>query len=306
MNIYIYDDDMMMRKSDGSVIVQGKEMLQKLPIKIIDSVVVLGNTTLTCPLIKSFSECGIQVVYCTKSGRPLSILSTFNSKNVVLKIKQISAYMDQSKRLKLAKYICAKKLETQRYYLEKRRGISRSVIKDFQEIEKKIDSCNSLDSLRGIEGCCANIYFNAISMISPFEKRSRRPAEDYFNALLNLTYAMIQSKILCTLTAVGLNASIGFLHEIKSGRASLALDLMEFFRSDADRFVINAVNRREFTENDFQIENAGYYLTNRSFKKFIEKYSKEIQVEDRIYLSCMELAKMIGENCEDEILSDCI
>ena len=308
MNVYIYDDDIVLRKSDGNVIVENNDMtLKKLPVKLIESVVVLGNTTLTCPLIKAFAENNIKVIYCTRSGKPVAVLNSFSSKNVYLKIKQVCAYQNKEFRLSLAKYICGKKIDSQREYLKKRRGIEKSYIKKFYEAAGKLKYCTGIDSLRGVEGYCAGVYFDAIANVAAFEKRTRRPATDCFNALLNLTYAMLQSKILSTLLSVGLDVTIGFIHEVKNGRASLALDVIEFFRTEADRFVINAFNRREFSEKDFYEENGGYYLNGNAFKKFIDKYTKEINADDEIYSVCAELVnKIIGDEYEDELLFDCI
>lgn len=45
------------------------------------------------------------------------------------------------------------------------------------------------------------------------------------------------------LEAVGLDPAVGFLHALRPGRASLALDLLEELRAPlADRFVLSLIN----------------------------------------------------------------
>lgn len=84
------------------------------------------------------------------------------------------------------------------------------------------------------------------------EGRNRRPPRDRINALLSFLYAMWMNDCRSALEAVGLDPQVGFLHALRPGRAALALDLMEEFRSFADRLAVTLVNRGQITGADFR------------------------------------------------------
>ncbi len=69
---------------------------------------------------------------------------------------------------------------------------------------------------------------------------------------------------------------LGFLHGIRYGRKSLALDMMEEWRQPiADRLVLKLFNKRMLAEYDFQ-EDAGdgVFLNEEGFRKFCKEYER--------------------------------
>ena len=117
----------------------------------------------------------------------------------------------------------------------------------------KIARIPEIDSLRGIEGECAVEYFNAfphlILIKDPqfsFKNRNRRPPTDPVNAMLSMGYSLLANDCASALEGVGLDPAVGFLHTLRPGRNSLALDLMEEMRAYiVDRLVISLVNTRQ-------------------------------------------------------------
>jgi CRISP-associated protein Cas1 len=80
---------------------------------------------------------------------------------------------------------------------------------------------------------------------------------------------------------VGLDPQLGFLHALRPGRPSLALDLMEELRAPiADRMVLTLVNRGQITANDF-VERPGgaIYLGEEGRKTLLAAYQKRKQEE---------------------------
>jgi CRISPR-associated protein Cas1 len=81
---------------------------------------------------------------------------------------------------------------------------------------------------------------------------------DPMNALLSYLYTLLAHDCRGALEGVGLDPQIGFLHEVRSGRPSLALDLMEEFRAVlADRIAVSLVNLRQVTKKDFKVTESG-------------------------------------------------
>ena len=111
---------------------------------------------------------------------------------------------------------------------------------------------NDLSRLRGIEGEAAQLYFAHFDSLIlqqktefVFKGRSKRPPTDNVNALLSFTYTILANNCAAALQSVGLDPYVGFMHRLRPGRNSLALDLMEELRPVmADRFVISCINKR--------------------------------------------------------------
>jgi CRISP-associated protein Cas1 len=89
-----------------------------------------------------------------------------------------------------------------------------------------------LDTLRGAEGEAAALYFSMVpKMLRVSEPdfarngRNRRPPLDPVNALFSLLYALLSNDCVSAVEAAGLDSQIGFLHALRPGRPTLALDL---------------------------------------------------------------------------------
>jgi len=132
--------------------------------------------------------------------------------------------------------------------------------KELQICKEKGLRASSADMLRGVEGDAANSYFGVFSQLIlhnksdfPFNGRNRRPPRDAVNAMLSFAYTLIANDYTSALEAVGLDPYVGFLHTLRPGRASLALDLMEELRAYlGDRFVLSLINRKQLTGKDFK------------------------------------------------------
>ncbi|PHS02269.1 MAG: CRISPR-associated endonuclease Cas1 [Blastopirellula sp.] len=152
------------------------------------------------------------------------------------------------------------------------------------------------EELLSIEGNAARVYFqNFAGMIKSeeepfggtdvnssfktfdFSKRNRRPPRDPVNALLSLAYSMLAKDLTIVAQAVGLDPYLGFYHQPRFGRASLALDLMEPFRPlIADSAVLSAINTRMVTDKDFVRAGNAVALTPNGRKAFFRAYEKRM------------------------------
>ncbi len=124
---------------------------------------------------------------------------------------------------------------------------------------KALPKAKTLDGIRGSEGEAAATYFTVFQRLIrvdsdalSFGGRSRRPPRDPINAALSFLYSLVRAECEAALEGVGLDPQIGFLHAVRPGRPSLALDLMEELRPVlADRLAVTLINRRQLTERDF-------------------------------------------------------
>ncbi|MGL4860368.1 MAG: CRISPR-associated endonuclease Cas1 [Enterobacteriaceae bacterium] len=91
-----------------------------------------------------------------------------------------------------------------------------------------------------------------------FSGRNRRPPKDPVNAMLSFMYSILSKEISGALQGIGLDPQIGFLHEERPGRDSLALDLLEEFRASlVDRLVLTLINRQQVKSSDFTADMLG-------------------------------------------------
>jgi CRISP-associated protein Cas1 len=145
-----------------------------------------------------------------------------------------------------------------------------------------------LERLRGTEGEAARLYFDHFDAMIVEDRanfalrgRTRRPPLDRVNALLSFLYSLLAHEVQSALEAVGLDPFVGFLHSIRPGRASLALDLMEELRSYlADRSAVNLVNRRQIAADDFIcMENGAMRLKDKPRAVLIDAWQQKKQEE---------------------------
>ena len=110
----------------------------------------------------------------------------------------------------------------------------RQMLHSIAELEK----AQTREELMGIEGIAAKAYFGEFSQMIlrneesfSFDGRNRRPPLDPVNAMLSFAYTLLGNEIAGALEAVGLDPAVGYLHTIRPGRASLALDMLEELRA---------------------------------------------------------------------------
>lgn len=194
-------------------------------------------------------------------------------------------------RLEIARSIVAGKLQNCRSVLSRTARKSKNELEkqDIKEaigkIEKNIsllEKAESIESIRGYEGASAKTYFSVFDYCIiqqkedfQFHKRTRRPPRSRTNALLSFLYSLLTNDCIAVCQAVGLDPYIGFLHDERPGRPSLALDMMEEFRPFIDRLVFTLINRKQIQVSDF-LEKPGsvFFINDDSRKELIKTYQK--------------------------------
>jgi CRISPR-associated protein Cas1 len=292
--LYVTQQYTTLRKEDERLkLYKGKELLIDIPIFKVNQVVIFGEVTVTASTIRLFAENKITLCYLTEWGKFISRMEGDLSKNVIVRLKQYENHIDiENGSMKFAKKFVSGKIRNSRTTLMKsNRGEEKSeafkaAIDDLNRLEKSLEEQNNVDSIRGIEGRAAAVYFSVFSeMIKgdfTFQNRNKRPPKDPINAMLSFGYVMLANEISSAVSSVGLDPNIGYLHRLRYGRSSLALDLMEEFRSlFVDRLVISIVNNKILKEDDFETVLGEVKMSKKAIKKFLEAY--EGKKNDEIY-----------------------
>jgi len=250
-----------------------------------DGLMLFGAVEITTPAITLCSKSGIPVSFLTKTGSRLKarILPAGAHRRFR---RQYRLLDDEDVCLRLSKEIIVRKLEYQLAVIEDYSGNLTPEPETVRSARRGIsDSLNLLaeavlkPEMMGIEGIAAHAYFGAWKSLLRFgdwQGREGRGASDPVNALLNLAYSLLTSELVARLDAAGLDPDAGFLHADRSGRPSLALDLLEPFRPlIADRFVLSLFNRREVDPAaDFEMTDKGLRLADGTWREVLQKWEK--------------------------------
>lgn len=271
--LYVTTQDAYLRKEGETVVVEKeKQVLLRLPIHTLQGLVTFGNVMTSPYLLNLCAERGVSVSFMSETGKFLARVTGPVSGNVLLRLSQMRAYEDKSKKGDIARSFVIGKLMNARSVLLRRMrdhgetaDIAESSAKMLDVLRRVRDSAPDAERLRGLEGEAGAVYFGVFNELLVAGKvtfsiasRNRRPPLDPMNALLSYLYTLLAHDCRGALESVGLDPQIGFLHEVRAGRPSLALDLMEEFRAClADRVALSLVNLRQLGARDFTMSESG-------------------------------------------------
>lgn len=291
--VYVNTQAATISKSGEQLIIKSKDgnIIAEQPMATVSSIVLMGHVNMTTQARDACAYDDIPVISMSLNGNFKSISTGLPHKNVSLRLAQYNTAQDDKKRLKIAREIVSSKIHNQRVLL-KRNSNAESVSEiKFKQLKKLIDKstkADEIDSLLGLEGLAANIYFGKFStMLKPndmggfdFKTRNRRPPRDPVNALISLCYSLLMKDCISACMTVGFDPYIGVYHVAKYGRPALALDLMEEFRPIlADSTVINVINNKIIDIGDFAIAKQACYLKEAGRAKLFEAYERRKNTE---------------------------
>lgn len=249
----------------------------RIPFVNVEGIVCFGYMGASPALMGKCADNNVALCFLTPSGRFLARVSGKTKGSVYLRKKQYELYDDEGFCLNFAKDIVSAKIHNSRFTLEKTIRDNKDKINvtglemvssELKSASGQVYSFERVDELRGFEGVQAKQYFNVFDdMLLQqksdffFSERSKRPPLDNVNCLLSYIYTILSFEISSALETVGLDPYVGFYHKLRSGRASLAVDLIEELRSYmVDRFVISMINLKQLTKKEFTEKEGGAVL----------------------------------------------
>ena len=273
------------------------KVVQEVRIREINQLNLMGNVQLTTQAIQRLCREDVPVAYFSQGGWFYGTTQSMGLKNVFLRRDQFRLADVPTFCLRLARALVAGKIRNQRTMLQRnhieppKRAID--LLKCYYE---DAEHAEALDQLLGIEGNAARLYFeNFAGMIKigddrdetstdsatpfafDFNGRNRRPPRDPVNALLSLAYSLLAKDLTFICHTIGFDPHLGFYHQPRFGRPSLALDLMEPFRPlIADSAVLTAINTRMITERHFIQTGEATALTPDGRKAFFRAYEQRM------------------------------
>jgi CRISP-associated protein Cas1 len=272
------------RSDDG-----GQTQLFEAEPHHVDAISLVGDVHITADALRRCFELGIPVSWLSLGGELLGRCVAASDRNGALRMAQYAAAADAARSLAIARAIVAAKARNARALLTDVQGndpgnvVVRDAIASLRALDDTVLAQADLAALRGAEGAAAAAFYGAFgSALRPatgmvFTRRQRRPPPDPVNALLSFASVLLGNRIAGMVEARGLDPSVGFLHELRSGRPSLAVDLLEEWRAPVvERFVLRVCNLKAVRPEHFEApdEDGGVRMNREGMRQFFVEWEK--------------------------------
>lgn len=267
--LYVTTPEAYLSKDGLNVVmsVKQKEMF-RIPVMNIEQIVTFGYMGTSPGLMKLCADNGVALSFLSPNGRFIGRLQGPVKGNVLLRKRQYELASQEDFAIRISRLFIAGKIKNYRNILRRfirDNGADNNVVlmaKLLDERKQQVLDVSDFNTLRGLEGDAANAYFSVFSHLIlnqnqyfKFTGRNRRPPKDAVNSMLSFVYTLIANDMAAALESVGLDPYVGFLHTLRPGRFSLALDMMEELRAYlGDRLVLSLINRGQIQPKDFIIQ----------------------------------------------------
>lgn len=271
---------------------QDHELKLRIPIHTLSGIVCFGQVSASPYVMRLASDHGVGMTFLTENGRFLARVQGPVSGNVLLRHRQYAAFYSPETALSIARSAVLAKIANGRTSIlrgARERGLEpgSAQLSDaalrLARVGEEVAGAPDIDTLRGFEGYAASLYFSVFNLLITgqqpefeFVNRSRRPPLDNINALLSFLYTLLTHEMVTALETVGLDPASGYLHRLRPGRPSLALDLAEELRPVmADRLALSLINRRQIDPSGFRkSETGGVEMDEPTRKEILVSWQK--------------------------------
>ena len=283
-SLYILDETAWLTL-DGENIVCKCEDKEKfrLPFSNLEDIYCFSYLGCSPALMGKCMDMGINISFISPQGKFLARVQGKTKGNIFLRKAQFERFAKPD--IILPQNTVAAKLSNTRYLI--RRSMKDNPQLDADgELSKCIEYLESgiehvyemkgTETILGLEGSCAKSYFNVFDRLILNQKedflitgRTKRPPLDPVNAALSFLYTIMTSSYTSALESVGLDSCYGFYHTLRSGRSSLACDLVEETRCIAERLVLTLINLKKLNIKDFEKQESGAVYLTKDGKKTV-------------------------------------
>lgn len=265
------------------VVHEGEEELQRVPLPLLDQILVMGNVQITTPLIEACLRRKVPIAFLTESGwchgrlQPLACDYRHRPRHQLA--------LGIGERLQAGRQLVAGKIGNGRVLLlrltrrDRRESVQDSIDR-LDHYQNKASRCLEEESLRGLEGQAASEYFQALGNLMAddgfgFTGRHRRPPTTPFDALASFGYSVLWNAMYAYVELQGLDPYEGVLHHGSARHAALVSDLIEPLRT----LLVDAFNcwrirtKRVLADRDMEHRDGGVKLTDEARRKWLRDWS---------------------------------
>jgi CRISPR-associated protein Cas1 len=315
-----------LRKQGDCFLVKNDDKTFEVSLRKVDSIMITTGAFLSTDAIKAAMDHNIDILFLDEHGDPYGRVWHAKLGSTTLIRRRQLEYAADARGLALAQDWITAKFDRQVEFIKKlahARPEKEADILVFatrlEEGKGKLSALTGvLDDQRGtimgLEGAAGRTYFEALSCIMPeryrFQGRSRQPAKDEFNCLLNYGYGVLYSMVEKACLIAGLDPYVGFVHTDNYNKKSLVFDLMEMFRYLADQTVVYLFTGRKVKQEWFETVPGGLTLAkdgkaaliealNESFETGVRYRNRNIKQRDIVQFECHRIANELIKESED-------
>jgi len=263
--------------SDGLFEIQLNGEKKRVSPKKIRSICVTTGACMSTDAVKLAVENNIDILFLDQSGSPFGRV-WHDRLGSTARIRRKQLELSSSPQgIEYGKNFVAQKFKNQIEFLEqlrkRRTRASAEITSAIQRITEALKRLNNLDTnsdntsretIMGIEGSSARNYWDTLSALLPwqfqFNGRSRNPAKDEFNCLLNYAYGVLYGTVERSCVLAGIDPYLGFIHTDNYAKTSMVFDVIEGYRIYAEITVFNLFSGKKVTGTMFDKQNHGFTL----------------------------------------------
>ncbi len=277
MQLIINQPGTLIRQKDELIRLQNEDNVFEIsPLKV-ESIVVSNKAMITTQVMVLALEHKIDVVFLDKYGDPIGrVWFSKMGSTAAIRRKQLTA-ADSQMGVEYVRDLIREKMTNQDRFLKKlmysrpgRESLFEDAITGIGNALAKLDEKEDenpddiWERFRSVEGPAGRAYFQCLSKIIPekyrFEKRSRRPAKDPFNAVLNYCYGILYGRVEKACILAGLDPFVGFMHTDNYNKKSMVFDLVEPFRIYAEQTSVYLFTGKKAKDDFFDISKESVML----------------------------------------------
>lgn len=302
--MYFILTDGKLSRRENTLLFENKNTRKVIPIEDVDEIFVLSDLSITSKMLKLIADNGTILHLFNRFGFYVgSFYPRSKNESGHLIIKQAEHYIDQQKRLFLAKSFVAGGIQNLSY-----------IYKLDPEIHlKRLKRAENIAEIMSVESDFRKRCYQELENITglEFEKRSKRPPSNELNALISFGNSLVYAKVLGEIYFTPLNPTISYLHEPSTKRFSLSLDIAEIFKPIfTDWLIIHLFRKGRLTEKYFKkmddltlLNETGKKIFLKEFDDLLQgtvKYRKLKRKVSRRQLIRIELYKLVKHLIGDE------
>lgn len=251
----------------------------------ISSILIFPGTNISSDAVELALQYNIDIYFLDKYGNPIGKFwharmgSTVRIRRAQLQLATSEAGLQLGLRWVKAKF------ENQIKFLlqmrERRTRLSADITDAINTIKVSLDQLAQLQgtiaekrqNVLGIEGSAGKAYWEIFAKFVPehfaFNGRSRQPAKDEFNAILNYGYAVLYGTVERAVIVAGLDPYIGFIHTDNYNKVSLVYDVIEKYRIWVEEAILDLFVKKAIRKNMFEPLANGFALNQEGKSVFL-------------------------------------
>ncbi|MCX7759391.1 MAG: type I-B CRISPR-associated endonuclease Cas1b [bacterium] len=279
---YIFKSGRISRK-DNSIFLETSEVNIPIPVNEIDSLYLFGEIDFNTKAINFLSQQGIVVhIFNYYGWWPGSFYPREELLSGDVIVHQVEHYLDQKKRLAIAKEFVKGAIHGFIYNLKRYPQIDNNIFTQLTSYQENIEMATDIPSLMGLEGNARDYYYSVFPHIIKqeieFKKRVKHPPDNMMNALISFVNSLVYTAVVKEIYRTQLNPTISYLHEPSYRRFSLSLDVAEIFKPVyGDRIIFDLLNNHQLTEKHFDKELNYCYLKEDGRKIVVKAFDEKMK-----------------------------